>query len=91
MRQTTSALSAGTMAGRTVFVATYPPRRCGIATFTRNLADSTGNHEIAVLHAPGDPDVYPSEVRHRIRRDNLADYLEVARNLNRSGVAVVSV
>jgi glycosyltransferase involved in cell wall biosynthesis len=79
------------MAGRTVFVATYPPRRCGIATFTRDLADSTGNFEIAALHAPGDPDLYPLEVRHRIRRDILADYLEVARNLNRSGADVVSV
>jgi glycosyltransferase involved in cell wall biosynthesis len=79
------------MAGRTVFVATYPPRRCGIATFTRNLADSTGDHEIAALHAPGDPDVYPFEVRHRIRRDILADYLEVARDLNRSSLGVVSV
>jgi Glycosyltransferase len=79
------------MAGRNVFVATYPPRRCGIATFTRNLAGSTGDHEIAVLHAPGDPDVYPSEVRHRIRRDVLADYLEVARSLNRSSLGVVSV
>ena len=79
------------MAGRTVFVATYPPRRCGIATFTRDLAGATGDYEIAVLHAPGDPDVYPSEVRHRIRRDVLADYLEVARKLNRSSVGVVSV
>jgi glycosyltransferase involved in cell wall biosynthesis len=30
-------------------------------------------------------------VRHRIRRDVLADYLEVARNLNRSSAGVVSV
>ena len=79
------------MAGSTVFVATYPPRRCGIATFTRDLAGSTGDYEIAALHAPGDPDVYPSEVRHRIRRNSLADYLEVARKLNRSSVGVVSV
>ena len=79
------------MAGRTVFVATYPPRRCGIATFTRDLADSSGNFEIAALHTSGDTDLYPSEVRHRIRRDVLADYLEVAHNLNRSGAGAVSV
>src|SRR5664280_2631462 len=79
------------MAASTVFVATYPPRRCGIATFTRDLAGATGNFEIAALHALGDTDLYPSEVRHRIRRDVLGDYLEVARRVNRSGVSVVSV
>jgi hypothetical protein len=79
------------MFGRTVFVSTYPPRRCGIAAFTRDLAGATGDYEIAALRAPGDTDLYPSEVRHRIRRDVLADYIEVARSLNRCGVGVVSV
>jgi glycosyltransferase involved in cell wall biosynthesis len=74
-----------------VFVATYPPRRCGIATFTHDLAQVTGDHEIAVLHPPDGPAAYPMDVRHWIRRDVLEDYLRVARSLNRSGASIVSI
>ena len=79
------------MSPRNIFVATYPPRRCGIATFTLDLAGATGDHEIAVLHAPDGSDVYPTEVRHRIRRDVRADYLRVARAINASDLNSVSV
>jgi len=75
---------------RTAFVATYAPRRCGIATFTSDLAKATGSREIAVLHPSGDAMTYPHEVRHVIRKDRREDYLETARALNRS-VDVVSV
>jgi hypothetical protein len=51
------------MSGRTDFVATCPPRRCGIATFSHDLADSSGDFEIAALQAPRDTDLCPSEVR----------------------------
>jgi glycosyltransferase involved in cell wall biosynthesis len=79
------------MSPANVFVGTYPPRRCGIATFTRDLAGATGDHAIVALHPPDGPDLYPLEVRHRIRRDVRADYFRVARSLNESDARVVSI
>ena len=73
------------------YVSTYPPRRCGIATFTRDLAAATGDHQIVALQPPDGPAAYPSEVRHVIRRDHPEDYLRVATALNRSDARVVSV
>ena len=75
---------------RTAFVSTYPPRRCGIATFTHDLATATGNREIVALHPPEQPSPYPIEVHHRIRRDEPADYRQTARSLD-DCVDVVSV
>lgn len=75
---------------RTAFVSTYPPRRCGIATFTNDLASATGKREIAVLHPTGQASSYPLEVHHRIRKDERADYLHTAEALNRC-VDVVSI
>ena len=71
-------------------MSTYPPRRCGIASFTHDLAAAMGNREIAALHPPEQAAPYPIEVHHRIRRDEHADYAHTARALN-DCVDVVSI
>lgn len=82
------------------FIGTFPPRECGIGTFTRNLFDAmtapaaSGEvHEgvvIAMNDYEGQYD-YPKEVRQTIRQEEQADYLEAANfiNLNGSDVCIL--
>lgn len=71
-------------------MATYPPRHCGIATFTHHLAASTGDREIVALHPPDQTGPYPIEVHHRIRRDEPGDYAPAARSVS-DCVDIVSI
>jgi glycosyltransferase involved in cell wall biosynthesis len=79
------------MSIRTAFVSTYPPRHCGIATFTRDLASVVGGHEVVALQPADQVEPYPLEVHHRIRRDVDADYVRAARALRDCDVDVVSI
>lgn len=90
-RSTTPTLGRSVLIVRTAFAATYPPRLCGIAAFTSDLAMATGSREIAVLHSPDQPSsAYALEVHHRIRVDEPDDYARTARALA-DCVDVVSV
>ncbi len=73
------------------FVSTYPPRHCGIATFTSDLGRAIGVREIVALRRPDDHSRFESEVHHVIRTDIRADYARVARSLGDCGVGMVSV
>ena len=76
---------------KTAFVSTYTPQRCGIATFTADLAASVGNAEIVALQPPEKQGFYPSEVSRRIDRDVRADYVSAARWIDSRSNDAVSV
>jgi glycosyltransferase involved in cell wall biosynthesis len=82
---------------RIAFVGTYVPRRCGIATFTRDLAagmkaasDRVRVMAIAVTD-PGGQYEYPTEVEYQIRQGTRGDYARAAEVVNYSDVRLVSV
>ncbi len=84
------------------FVSTYPPRRCGIATFTHDLISSiaqiTGttlgsSPELQVIAMNNIPEgyEYPHQVRFEIRDQQKQDYREAADFINVSSVEIVSL
>ncbi len=90
-----------TLRSRECFVGTYPPRECGIATFTRDLRDAICGLRaesqpavIAVTNTPANGAagrLYPPEVVFEIRQQRLSDYRLAAEYVNLSGIEVVNV
>jgi glycosyltransferase involved in cell wall biosynthesis len=78
-------------------IGSYVPRRCGIATFTADLASglavaSGGMHvEIVAMNDDRSGHDYPSEVEFEVGQNELADYRVAADHLNASRIDVVSV
>ena len=75
------------------YIATYPPRECGIGTFTANLFESmlTQNEHEGFVVAMNDNDLiytYPEEVKFTIRQNEQEDYLKAAKYINQSGADV---
>lgn len=72
----------------------HVPRRCGIATFTSDLADALEANGVTVKVAAmndGREHDYPARVELPIPQDDLAAYIEAAERMNRSGASAVIV
>jgi glycosyltransferase involved in cell wall biosynthesis len=82
---------------RIAFVASSVPRRCGIATFTADLAaavkaaDPTAKIFAAAIDEPGAARPYGPDVRWRIRQEEPATYRDAARAISASNVDIVNV
>ena len=80
---------------RVLFIGTYVPKECGIATFTFDLLNSvSGVHddihcEVIALNDPSETYNYPEEVVFQIERDKLEDYYRAADFINQSDADIV--
>jgi glycosyltransferase involved in cell wall biosynthesis len=79
------------------FVGTYGPRRCGIATFTADVAAAVAGNDrrvvpmVLAVTEPSGQYQYPAEVKFEIRQNIKADYARAAEFVNYSNVRVVSI
>lgn len=82
---------------RAIFLSSYIPRKCGIATYTKdltnaiNLLNPHALAEIMVVARPHESIHYPWEVKYKIDQEDLHTYLEAANYINQSGTDIVSL
>jgi glycosyltransferase involved in cell wall biosynthesis len=82
---------------RIAYLSTYPPRECGIATFTKDLIDAID--ELNKLRPPAVIAVneketiynYDRKVKWQIERDSIDDYVRTARYVSSSDVDLVNL
>ena len=82
---------------RVAYVSSYPPRECGLATFTADLVKAVDECKIlapGVVIAVNDQGVsydYGKRVMFQIERDSIESYLEAAHYINNSDINLVSL
>lgn len=80
---------------RVIFVSSYIPRKCGIATYTKDLTNAINQlnpktlAEILAVTRPRETTNYPWEVKYKISQEEMHSYLEAANYINQSGTDIV--
>lgn len=82
---------------KVAYVATYPPKECGIATFTKDLTNAINMlnpHNLARIFALNhgvEKFIYPWEVLFEINNTKSTDFLKAAQYINQSNIDVVCI
>ncbi len=81
---------------RVAFISSFPPRQCGIATFTSDLikkaaVSARGEFEPLVVAMRSEDEKYNEPVKFEIRQNVKSDYISAADYINFSHVDVVSI
>ena len=81
---------------KVVFISSFPPRKCGIATFTGDLIENTaaaakGEFEPLVVALRSDEQKYNDPVKFEIHENVKSDYICAADYINFSHVDIISV
>jgi len=80
---------------KVLFIGTYVPKECGIATFTHDLLNSVyGEYndiqcEVIALNNVSEIYNYPEEVVFQIERDKIEDYYHAVDYINQSNADIV--
>jgi glycosyltransferase involved in cell wall biosynthesis len=80
-----------------LFLGSFPPRECGIATFMKDVVDSHDAYfgtrsKIVAIDEPGAENrCYPPEVIARLRQTDRASYTEIARLVNADPCDVLNI
>lgn len=78
-------------------VGNFPPRRCGIATFSADLfaalelTDPMLRCDVVAMNDGAEAYAYPDQVTLQIEQNSTVDYCSAADALNRNGVELVSI
>ncbi|EGF91518.1 glycosyl transferase group 1 family protein [Asticcacaulis biprosthecium C19] len=82
---------------RPAIIGNFPPRQCGLATFTRDMyaclsmALPKAQWSVVAMNDPGASYDYPAEVTHQLPQNDIEAYRALADELNTAGNDVVFV